>query len=313
MVFLMGACTRENPENDPMFVKGKAALDKKELTNARNYFKECLVKYPSSWRIHSLLGQTHFESGDYIEAIYHFRQAIANNPGGEQNRKFGKWHEQTDQLLYEKLRSRYDVNEKAIRADLEQKNLALGTEVARLNRIIDEYERGGQPGPRSETPATIPVVSPTAHNRAALEERINRNRSVTDANPPVVNPPPTVTPPPVVTPTTRDVAETPPSTAPVVNPPPTTPTTPTTRTVTVTAGPGGTVDINSLPEAVRSRLVAGDKIHRVSAGETLSAIARRYYGDSSKYTLIQRANPKLKGNTIRSGMILKIPAATPQP
>jgi N-acetyl-anhydromuramyl-L-alanine amidase AmpD len=54
-------------------------------------------------------------------------------------------------------------------------------------------------------------------------------------------------------------------------------------------------------------VVAAQRTHRVVAGETLSALANRYYNDYGKYPLIKEAN-KLKTDTIVVDQILIIPA-----
>jgi LysM repeat protein len=56
----------------------------------------------------------------------------------------------------------------------------------------------------------------------------------------------------------------------------------------------------------------GYRIHQVARGDTLSRIARENYGDASKFTLIQRANPHiiLDPNLIVVGQKLKVPIGT---
>jgi nucleoid-associated protein YgaU len=57
----------------------------------------------------------------------------------------------------------------------------------------------------------------------------------------------------------------------------------------------------------------GRPIYTVKSGDTLSAIARHYYNDESKWYLIYEANRQTIGanpNRVREGMKLTIPAAT---
>ncbi|HMQ56962.1 MAG TPA: Gmad2 immunoglobulin-like domain-containing protein [Rhizobiaceae bacterium] len=51
--------------------------------------------------------------------------------------------------------------------------------------------------------------------------------------------------------------------------------------------------------------------HTVARGETLSAIARRYFDDASKFTVIQQANQHIvpDANVIFPGQVLRIPRA----
>jgi len=50
--------------------------------------------------------------------------------------------------------------------------------------------------------------------------------------------------------------------------------------------------------------------HVVAKGETLSSIARRYYGDSKYWKTLQNANPKIKAESLAVGTKLVIPAKT---
>lgn len=62
----------------------------------------------------------------------------------------------------------------------------------------------------------------------------------------------------------------------------------------------------STPPAGKT-LSPGDKTYTVAAGDTLGLIAKKFYGDSSKYPLIVRAN-NLRSLTLRVGTVLIIPA-----
>lgn len=49
--------------------------------------------------------------------------------------------------------------------------------------------------------------------------------------------------------------------------------------------------------------------HRVQAGETLSSIAAKHYGNANLFTLLVRANPQIDPNRLRIGAQIKIPPA----
>ena len=49
------------------------------------------------------------------------------------------------------------------------------------------------------------------------------------------------------------------------------------------------------------------KTHTVASGDTLRSIARKYYGDASKYTDIASANGIKNANVIRVGAVLTLP------
>jgi LysM repeat protein/putative sterol carrier protein len=53
--------------------------------------------------------------------------------------------------------------------------------------------------------------------------------------------------------------------------------------------------------------------YTVQRGDTLSAIARRFYGDAHKYPVIQNANKINNANQIRVGQVLLIPAIAASP
>lgn len=52
----------------------------------------------------------------------------------------------------------------------------------------------------------------------------------------------------------------------------------------------------------------GNSFHCVAPGETLSSIAKRYYGQATLSSVIQRANPDLNPNALKPGRRIRIPA-----
>ena len=55
--------------------------------------------------------------------------------------------------------------------------------------------------------------------------------------------------------------------------------------------------------------VTENKTHTVQSGDTLWAIAKKYYGNGGQYTKIASANPDIKNpNLIYPGQVLSIPA-----
>lgn len=56
---------------------------------------------------------------------------------------------------------------------------------------------------------------------------------------------------------------------------------------------------------------AGEQTYTVQSGDTLSAIAKQFYGHANKYNVIFEANRDILDNPdkIKPGQILKIPAA----
>jgi nucleoid-associated protein YgaU len=65
-----------------------------------------------------------------------------------------------------------------------------------------------------------------------------------------------------------------------------------------------TTDLPTPPVAVSQ-----DKTYTIAAGDTLSSIAQKEYGEASKYTLILAANPGLDASHLKLNKAIKIPAA----
>ena len=53
------------------------------------------------------------------------------------------------------------------------------------------------------------------------------------------------------------------------------------------------------------------KTYTIAAGDTLSSIAQKEYGEASKYTLIVAANPGLDAAHLKLKQTIKIPAPRP--
>jgi nucleoid-associated protein YgaU len=75
-------------------------------------------------------------------------------------------------------------------------------------------------------------------------------------------------------------------------------------TVATRAASGGATKSSSGASAN----AGGSGSHVVAKGETLSSIARRYYGDSKYWKSLQTANPKIKADSLAVGTKLVIPA-----
>jgi nucleoid-associated protein YgaU len=54
----------------------------------------------------------------------------------------------------------------------------------------------------------------------------------------------------------------------------------------------------------------GAILYEVKAGDTLRGLAQRFYGDPSKFTLIEEANEDLKYTMLRSGQRIRVPGPT---
>jgi nucleoid-associated protein YgaU len=96
---------------------------------------------------------------------------------------------------------------------------------------------------------------------------------------------------------------------------PTTPVTPTTlagnggATRPVTTGPTTTPTSAPSPAtAPRSTPTTSDSTHTVASGETMSSIAKRYFGSENKWTLIAKANPSVDPSSMKVGAKLRIPS-----
>jgi len=80
------------------------------------------------------------------------------------------------------------------------------------------------------------------------------------------------------------------------------------RVLIIPEEPSGTVRVEKkAPSSAPS--TAGERTHTVKKGETLWIIAQEYYGDGSKWKLIQKANDIKNPDKLDIGQTLKIPPA----
>ena len=95
-----------------------------------------------------------------------------------------------------------------------------------------------------------------------------------------------------------------------------TPSSPTPSTI---AGNGGvpttppTLGNPTTPRATtgapsKSTPAAAESTHTVASGETMSSIAKRYFGSENKWTLIAKANPSVDPSSMKVGAKLRIPS-----
>ncbi len=70
------------------------------------------------------------------------------------------------------------------------------------------------------------------------------------------------------------------------------------------------IPLASKSQTVRKEPAVKQTTYKVKAGDCLWNIAKAFYGDGSKYTLIQNANPKTKTKGIHPGDVLIIPGVS---
>ena len=82
-----------------------------------------------------------------------------------------------------------------------------------------------------------------------------------------------------------------------------------------TPGPSGTVPSGSVPTGVSpaapasSAAPSGETTHTVASGETMSKIAKKYFGNENAWRTIAKANPTVDPTSMKVGMKLRIPAS----
>ena len=82
-----------------------------------------------------------------------------------------------------------------------------------------------------------------------------------------------------------------------------------------TPGPSGTVPSGSVPTGVSpaapasSAAPSGETTHTVASGETMSKIAKKYFGNENAWRAIAKANPTVDPTSMKVGMKLRIPAS----
>lgn len=107
-------------------------------------------------------------------------------------------------------------------------------------------------------------------------------------------------------------------TTPSVNAVPANSTAPAVNTVggprPTTAGPTGTVPTSvptgvSSPASAPAAAPSGETTHTVASGETMSKIAKKYFGNENAWRAIAKANPTVDPTSMKVGTKLRIPAA----
>lgn len=78
--------------------------------------------------------------------------------------------------------------------------------------------------------------------------------------------------------------------------------------------PGTIVMVPVDPDNIQGREnLAGFQIHTVKSGDSLSSIAKQYYGKASLWGVIAAANPEVDPDRLRLGAKIKIPPAPAEP
>lgn len=289
------------------------------LSPAIERLRMLLCLDPSDAEAALLLGKILATRGQYQEALAHLDAAATHGavlPAGLRDRVEAGLRKQVAEAEDQRNRavSRDKGEVQALRAEakkLRSENAVLELEVEELQRRLRLWSGatavvggvaaalllatllfGGDSEPKATRAAAAPtspeaVLSPTPENVGVT--------SVASAPPPspsgvasTAAPPPAKATPPSAKPATASADPSPAANKPAAS-----------------AAPAST----STAKAPATTSAGGVRTHTVAAGDTLGSLAAKYYGKSSDWPIIQKANKDvLKGSTdLKLGMKLKIP------
>jgi hypothetical protein len=292
----------DKERNNRIVAKAYEMVDQEDYASAVTLFNRALDAYPGMARPHLDLALVlHDHQNDYLRAIYHYHRYLELRPDSDKNSLIQERIQLAERLFVVQKglaggadgRVSSDLLEenKALRLRVEslQGSLAgLESEVALLREAERQRMRADVIGAESSTgvvsgPVRLP--EPEGAVRPVMPEPRYPVRTSEAESPPSI----TVSRPPVVATVSRPPV-TPSDLPPVAARPPVLPPSP----------------------AVTARVERASGMRRsytVQSGDSLSKIAFKVYGDSTKWRAIQEANPEGLGSSVnvRVGQVLVIP------
>jgi LysM repeat protein len=277
LVCLCG-CSRESlvDERNIYYIRGTKLREEKKHDEAVKAFETCLRLSPQSAQAHLQLALIYDETlDDPLTAVYHYRRFLEMRSDDANAEAVKSWLQRAEQKLIQRLQ------QAAVYAAINQGGTA---------PLLPESA-----GPSVRELALLARVQELTAANEDLRARANEPVIDSTLVPPAASPPPAAAPlaPPVASETPLPGRAPTSSVAPVLAVPPPA-VSPAVSKPTLPAVPAA-------PSAVR--------YHVVAAGDTLSNLSRRYYGDTIHWPQLRQANRDLLGDKadLKLGMKLRIP------
>jgi nucleoid-associated protein YgaU len=280
-------CSRDSlvDERNIYYIRGTKLREEKKHEEAVKAFETCLRLSPQSAQAHLQLALIYDETlDDPLVAVYHYRCFLDMRPDDANVEAVRGWLQKAEQKLLQRLQQAAvyaAINQGAASPQLPESSGPAARELALLARVQELTTENEELRER----AREPVIDPT-----------------------VLAPPPG----PAATGPGAPAAAAPPAAVPAVPVAPSAAMPPSAPGPAAETRPGAA----PAPAAPGAPAAAGRvRYHVVGAGDTLSNLSRRYYGDVGRWPQLRQANRDLLGDKteLRLGMKLRIPPADQLP
>jgi LysM repeat protein len=273
-------------ERNIYYIRGMKLREAKKNDEAADAFQTCLRLSPQSALAHLQLALIYDGTlDDSLAAVYHYRRFLEMRPDHPDAEAVKGWLAKAEEKLVRRLQQAAlyaAISQTDDAAPLADPGGPTARELALLARVRELTEINEDLRQAMNEPVVDPAVLPPAPAPAAAPVRA----------------------PSVSTAAAPTVGTGPPAAAPVVAAAPAPPPASPARVAAVPAAAAPA----SVPAAAPVATPA-ERVHVVTAGDTLSSLCRRYYGSPSYWPQLQQANRSVlgDGNELKVGMRLRIP------
>jgi|GEM_PF-3377905 len=318
LIAVTGGCGRDAlvDERNIYYVRGMKLREAKKNEEAVEAFQTCLRLSPQSAMAHLQLAMIYDQAlDDPLAAAYHYRSFLEMRPDHADAEAVRGWAAKAEQRLIQRLQQAAvyaAINQGGDGPPISDTAGPTARELALLARIQELTDVNESLRKSMDEPVIDPTVLPTAPTPAATTSPATAPAASASPATAAAKPPtPTTAASPAAaaaTPATPTAATGPATAAAKPPTPPGGPAqgaAPPVRTATVPASSHGAAS-----PATPAVVASAERTHVVAAGDTLSSLSRRYYGNTGYWPQLQQANRDLLGgrNELKVGMRLKVPA-----
>ena len=285
LLLLAVGCSDSDERNHPLYKRGENALSAGNGQDAVNYFSKLLSRRPDAYLVHLRLASTYDELlDDPLRAVMHYKLYLEAVPDAPDAQEVKAWLAQCEKRCYENLHARYGKTPAVASAVAPAPSVSSETPTGSDNAgetATQTAGSGSENTPSEPAPGVAAAGDVQSGELRALQAKLAQYQARHRL---------------MVLELERMRKKIKSQVAAVDSP--------------AAENSVEAEKVSAKAAAETASPVPAVRTYTVVAGDTPGKIARKFYGKSSLYRVILRANPQIDERKLRPGMVLTIPEKT---
>lgn len=274
---LLPGCSEGDERRHPLFIQGEKAREDNDPATAVAHFKALWKRRPNAVYLHLELAGIYDEMlNDPLKALIHYELYLEQIPDSSEKATILKWQAQAEKQLYKSMQNKFAEHippaQSAESSPAEAAPAETPAAPAEPAAAAPETAESAAPPPAESAPDKVVPPAETAPEIAALKQQLAATQQQLEQYKVRIG---------------------------------------LMRLEVARLRKAANIDPMRGRRPQPAAPASGVRTYTVQSGDTPGRIAQKFYGKSSLYPLIMRANPNISARSLRPGMVLKIPPLQP--